>query len=186
MPESYRPTSSPSTLGAPQASSTAVVEACSDHVSSQPDRLGPQSIFHSDRHEQEGLVSVFQSRNMLLAFAILLIGALRPATMAVLLQYMPINFGWKMSQVALLISEVAIVNIVLYLFVMPQAITWTASQWQLQSQVIDWFIVFASLLLLALGTLCIGLAPSVQFLIPCKCPLKIIIASLQKLSMASI
>lgn len=79
-------------------------------------------MYDNDCLDQEGLFSVFRSRNMLLAFSILLISALRPATLAVLLQYVPIRFGWKMSEVALLISEVAAVNIVLFLFILPRVI----------------------------------------------------------------
>lgn len=43
-----------------------------------------------------------QSRNMRLAFTILLLSALAPATFAILVQYVTLRFEWKYSQAAVL------------------------------------------------------------------------------------
>ena len=105
---------------------------------------------------------------MLLAFTILLINAFRPATLAVLLQYVTIRFGWKTSQTAILLSEVAVVNIVLFLFLLPQLIMWISSRWRVEPQFIDWTIVFVSLFILAAGAFSLGLASSIQKLLFCE------------------
>ena len=124
---------------------------------------------HLDTHRRhrlhESLLSVFGQRNMLLAFTVLFVGALRPATLSVLLQYVTVRFGWPISQTAMLVSEIAIVNIVLFLFILPQLIVWISSRWQIQPQIIDWTIVLVSLLILALGAALIGVAPSTSSLI---------------------
>jgi hypothetical protein len=125
-----------------------------------------KQIFGRWQEDQDSLISVFRRRNMLLAFMVLLVGTLRPATLSVLLQYATVRFDWKISKAAMLISEVAIVNIVLFLFILPQAIRWISFRWRIQPQTRDRIIVHVSLLILTLGALLIGLAPSIGALLP--------------------
>ena len=108
----------------------------------------------------------FCQRNLPLAFVVLFIGSLRPATLSVLLQYAVVRFNWPISNTAMLVSEVALVNIILFLFVLPQAILFITSVWHIRGQIIDRSIVFWSLLILSLGVCLIGLAPSSKALLP--------------------
>jgi hypothetical protein len=125
-----------------------------------------QSECQDSLKPKTSLLAIFRQGRMLLAFLILYISAWRPGTVSVLLQYTTVRFGWQISQTAMLISEIAIVNIVLFLIILPQLIAWISSRWRIQPQVIDWSIVITSLLLLALGSLLIGVAPSTSILIP--------------------
>lgn len=122
--------------------------------------------FQTGLENEETLASLLWKRSFFLALTILLIGTLQPASLSVLLQYASARFGLRISEAAMLLSEVAIVNIVLFLFVLPHVIAFVTSRWHIRSQVIDWIIVQFSLLILALGALLIGSAPSIQVLLP--------------------
>jgi hypothetical protein len=114
----------------------------------------------------ENFFSIARNRNIPLALSVMFVGAFRPASVAILLQYARTRFGWLITDTAFLVSEIAIVNIVLFLLVLPQVIAWAVSRWHVRAQMIDWNIVFSSLLILASGTMLIGVAPSSATLIP--------------------
>lgn len=111
-------------------------------------------------------LAVLVERNILLALFVLFTGALRQGTVLVLLQYAAARFGWPMSHTAMLVSAIAAMNIVLFLFLLPQAIAFLTSQWHVPSQLIDYNVVLASLCVLTVGALLMGLAPSMEVLIP--------------------
>lgn len=127
------------------------------------------------------LLAVLRSRNMLLAFTILLLSALRPATLAILVQYVTLRFEWKYAQAAVLVEEVAIVNIVLFRVILPQIVPQILAARQIRTKAKDWAVVYLSLILLSLEAFLIGWSPSPRALVPGKsalvhlyrfCPLK--------------
>lgn len=119
----------------------------------------------SSGRANHSLLSVLKNRNILLALFVLFIGALRQGTISVLLQYAAVRFGWPTSQTAMLVSAIAASNIVLFLFVLPQTVAFLTSRWHIMPQLIDYNVVSASLVILAIGSTFIGLAPSMTWLI---------------------
>lgn len=115
-----------------------------------------------------GLLAVLRDRNILLALFVLFAGALRQGTVSVLLQYAAVRFGWPASRTAVLVSAIAASNIVLFLAVLPQAVALLTSRWRVPPQVIDYHVVSASLAVLAVGAVCMGLASSVAGLVLCE------------------
>jgi hypothetical protein len=115
-----------------------------------------------------GLRSLLRSRNVLITLAIFIVPAFRPTTTHVLLQYMSSRFHWKLSQSTIFISEIAVINIILYLLVLPRAILWIETRFNTPKEVIDLAVVRLSLLLLVVGALLLGCAPKAyQVRYPC-------------------
>lgn len=114
------------------------------------------------------LLDILRNRNILLALFVLFIGALRQGTISVLLQYAAVRFGWPISRTAMLVSAIAASNLVLFLFILPQTVGFLTSRWRILPQLIDYNIVSASLVILALGSTLMGFAPSMSWLTCCK------------------
>lgn len=112
------------------------------------------------RPAQESITAVLGKRNLLLALVVLFVGAFRQATVSVLLQYAAARFEWHLSRTAMLVSAIAVMNIVLFLFILPQCVAYLTSHLHIRAELIDYTIVFASLIILALGSLFMGLAPT--------------------------
>lgn len=116
------------------------------------------------RHRAANNPSMLYQTNILVGLAVLFIGALRPAVVATLFQYAATRFGSPLAQTAMMISEIAVVNIVLFLFVVPQCIAWVSTRYELEAQTIDYTIVFVSLMVLASGAFLMAVAPSITLL----------------------
>ncbi|CAN8096018.1 unnamed protein product [Discula destructiva] len=111
------------------------------------------------------LLGVLRNKNILLAFFVLFVGALRQGTVSVLLQYAAVRFHWPTSQTAMLVSAIAASNIVLFLFILPQIVAFLTSKCRIVPQIIDYNVVSASLAILAVGATLMGLASSMMGLI---------------------
>ncbi|KUI59808.1 hypothetical protein VP1G_06988 [Cytospora mali] len=118
----------------------------------------------SDR-AKHSLLAVLRNKNILLSLFVLFIGALRQGTISVLLQYAAVRFGWPTSRTAMLVSAIAASNLVLFLIVLPQTVAFLTSRWRILPQLIDYNVVSASLVILAIGSTLMGLAPSMSWLI---------------------
>lgn len=114
------------------------------------------------------LLEVLKNKNILLALFVLLVGALRQGTVSVLLQYAAVRFGWPTSRTAMLVSGIAASNILLFLVILPQTVAFLTSRWHVRPQIIDYNIVSASLAVLAIGAVCMGLASSITGLVFCE------------------
>ena len=97
----------------------------------------------------ESLLNLFKTRNMILAVPVFLVGLLRPSTLNVLIQYTSIEFGWKLSKAVTLVSEVAAVDLILFLVVVPQTMKMLRARYQLHPQTIDLAVVRGSMLFLS-------------------------------------
>jgi len=95
-----------------------------------------------------------------------LMGLLRSTTLNVLLQYIAIRFDWKLSQAVVLVSEVAAVNLLLFLLVVPHSLTHIRKYYQTPPRAIDLGVFRISISLLGFGALLIGLVPNIATLIP--------------------
>jgi hypothetical protein len=109
---------------------------------------------------------LLRSYNVLITLVVFIVPAFRPTTTHVLLQYMSSRFHWKLSQSTLFISEIAVINMILYLLVLPRAILWVKSRFKTPQEVIDLAVVRLSLFLLVVGALLLGCAPKALFIIP--------------------
>lgn len=141
-------------MSQPHKSKRDAVEAPSDTVVSS----GQKQI------SVDGLISAFSSRNVLFTLPVFLVGIFRYTTLNILIQYASVRFGLKISTGATFYTETAIVNIILFLFLIPQTTTYIRSKYDISPQSIDLFLVRASVSLMCVGCLAIGLAPSRAYL----------------------
>jgi hypothetical protein len=112
----------------------------------------------------DGLVSALSDRNVLLIIPVFLVGIFRYTTLNILIQYASIQFGVKISTGATFYTETAVVNIVLFLFLIPRTTSHIRMKCETSAQVIDLFLVRCSVFIMSLGCICIGLAPSSKIL----------------------
>lgn len=113
----------------------------------------------------ENLLDKFKTRNMALAVPVFLVGLLRPSTLNVLIQCTSKYFSWKHAEAVILLSEVAIVNLTLFLVIVPQGMKIVRIRYHLHQWVLDLAIVRESMPCLSFGALCLGLAPNVPTII---------------------
>lgn len=102
--------------------------------------------------------------NVRLLLPAFLVGTLRYTTLNVAIPYASVRFGLKISQGATFYTETAIINIILFLFIIPRATAHLTKNHSIDPQSIDRTLVRASLSLLCIGSLLIGLLPSRQTL----------------------
>jgi hypothetical protein len=110
------------------------------------------------------LLTLTSNPNVLFTIPVFLVGILRYTTLSVLIQYAYVRFKVKISTGATFYTETAIVNIFLFLFLIPQATAYIRNKYSVRPQAIDLFLVRTSVCLMSLGSLCIGLAPSKKLL----------------------
>lgn len=104
------------------------------------------------------------NRNVLLVVPVFLVGIFRYTNLNILIQYASVRFGIKISTGATFYTETAIVNIFLFLFLIPQASAYIRKKYNVRPQVIDLSLVRMSVSLMCIGCLAIGFAPAVFFL----------------------
>ncbi|KAF5872683.1 putative alternative oxidase protein [Botrytis fragariae] len=96
--------------------------------------------------------------NVLLCIPVFLVGTLRYTTLNVLIQYSSVRFGTKISKGAMFYTETAIINIFLFLFLIPRTTVWIKSRYHVRSEKIDLALMRISVCFLLMGSLAIGLA----------------------------
>lgn len=119
-----------------------------------------------DHPVENGLWWIFRCRNTLLVVPIFFVTTFRATTLSVLLQYTAVRYGWKLSSTNALLSEVAGVNLLLVLFFLPGLTSLLQYRYKIPSPKIDLSVARVSLLVLAIGSLLIGLAPTAALMIP--------------------
>lgn len=112
----------------------------------------------------DSLLGALSNRNILLISPVFLVGIFRYTTLNILIQYASIQFGTKISTGATFYSETAIVNIVLFLFLIPKTTSYIRLKYSTGPQVIDLFLVRSSVCIMCVGCICVGLAPSSKIL----------------------
>ncbi|KAK6595948.1 MFS multidrug transporter [Botrytis cinerea] len=98
--------------------------------------------------------------NVLLCIPVFLVGTLRYTTLNVLIQYSSVRFNTKISKGAMFYTETAIINIILFLFLIPRITVWIKSRYHVRSEKIDLALMRISVCFLLMGSLAIGLAPT--------------------------
>ncbi|KAF2476025.1 MFS general substrate transporter [Lindgomyces ingoldianus] len=109
--------------------------------------------------------ALMRHRNVLLAAPIFVVGQFRLATLNLLLQYATVKFRWTFSSAALLISEIAAVNLI----ILGPVLSWVPSilqhRYGWRTRTIDLWILRGSLGFLSIGAFMIGIAPRTDCLI---------------------
>jgi hypothetical protein len=135
----------------------------------RPECLNSAIVDETSAHTTEqnnSLRSLLRKKTVLVTLFLFIVPAFRPITTHVLLQYMSVRFQWALSSSTVLISEIAVINIVLFLFILPKSVLWIKTHFKTPEDMIDLGVVRGSLFLLAVGSLLIGWAPSPNFVIP--------------------
>lgn len=114
------------------------------------------------------LLDALSNRNILLTIPAFLVGIFRYTTLNVLIQYASVRFGLKISTGAMFFTETAVVNIFLFLFMVPTLTAYIRKKYGVQPQKIDLLLVRCSVLFMCCGCLGIGLAWSAKVLPPGK------------------
>lgn len=104
------------------------------------------------------LFRALSNTNVLLTIPVFLVGIFRYTTLNVLIQYASTRFGMSISTGALFYTETAVVNIFLFLFLIPRVTAHVREKYNVQPQRIDLFLVRSSVFLMCCGALGIGLA----------------------------
>lgn len=112
----------------------------------------------------DGLRNTLLQKNMLLVLPAFLTGSLRYAILNLLVQYASNRFKSRISEGAYFYTETATVNILLFLILVPTITSHIRKKYGIRQDTIDLYTVEISLLLLAVGSFLIGLAPSTTVL----------------------
>lgn len=126
---------------------------------------------HSTSQFVDGLISALSNQNTLLVIPVFLVGIFRYAMLNILIQYASIRFALKISTGAIFYTETALINIILFLFLVPRLTTHIRLKYNVRPETIDLALVRTSVVLLTLGCLAIGLARSSVFLPAGRLPL---------------
>ncbi|CAG8971623.1 hypothetical protein HYALB_00008016 [Hymenoscyphus albidus] len=110
------------------------------------------------------ILRVSSIRNVRFTIPVFLVGILRFGTLNILIQYAHVRFKQKISTGAAYFTETAIVNIFLFLFLIPQVTSYIRREYKIRPQVIDLFLVRSSLTFMCVGALAIGIAPKRELL----------------------
>jgi hypothetical protein len=95
---------------------------------------------------------------------VFLVGTLRYTTLNVLIQHSSVRFNTSISQGSLYYTETAIINIFLFLFLIPRVTAWVRERYHVRQESIDLALVRISVGMLLLGSLSIGLAREKKWL----------------------
>jgi len=112
----------------------------------------------------DDLIAAASVPNILLVVPVFLVGIFRYTTLDVLIQYASNRFGLKISTGAIFYTETAAINILLFLFIVPQVTDYLRKTYGVRSLYMDLALVRTSAILMCIGSLGIGLAPSAKFL----------------------
>ncbi|KAG4438808.1 hypothetical protein IFR05_005699 [Cadophora sp. M221] len=130
----------------------------------ETDPSSPSPTTSPDSTSVQSLISALSNRNILLTIPVFLVGIFRYAMLNILIQYASVRFGLKISTGATFYTETAIVNIFLFLFMVPQLTAYVRHKYNVQPSVIDLFLVRTSVTLMCVGCLAIGFAQESQLL----------------------
>jgi hypothetical protein len=126
-------------------------------ATAREETAGILSVSRKD-HSVRNLLSTFSNTKVLLTIPVFLVGIFRYTTLNVLIQYASIRFQLSISTGAMFYTETALINIFLFLFMVPRLTAYVRRRYNVQPQIIDLFLVRTSVILMCCGSLAIGLA----------------------------
>lgn len=107
---------------------------------------------------------VIRKRSILLSLPIFFVGMFRMAIISVMMQYPTIRFDWKLSQVTTLFTATAVLNLVLFLVILPYWLRYIRSKYSTPDMNIQLGLVRYSLIATAAGCFSIAITPSAAIL----------------------
>lgn len=136
-----------------------------DPVSPSSETRTPLIARPSHQSSSISIISnAFSKTNILFTIPVLLTGSLRFTILNILIQYGSNRFYLKISSGAFFYTETAIVNMLLFLFVVPTLSSYFRINYNVGPQTIDLFMSRTCICFLCLGSLLIGLSPSGKIL----------------------
>jgi hypothetical protein len=126
--------------------------------SSETSELSPKTSTAST------LFAALSNPKVLLTIPVFLIGIYRYTILNILIPYASIRFHRFIYTGALYYTETAIVNIILFLFLIPNVTSHIRGKYNIRPEAIDLFLVRMSTSLMSVGALFIGLAPSANLI----------------------
>jgi membrane protein YdbS with pleckstrin-like domain len=135
-------------------------------VSSQdrPSRRASQPRSSSVAQSLRRLRPLLKRRSIQMVLPIFFVGMFRMAIISVMMQYPRVRFGWKLSQVTSLFTAVAVLNLVVFLAIVPYLLQHLRTRYSTSEVSLQVALVRYSLLSTAVGCLIIGVAPSAMLL----------------------
>jgi hypothetical protein len=110
------------------------------------------------------LFAALTNPKILLTIPVFLVGIYRYTILNILIPYASIRFHTFIYSGALYYTETAIVNIILFLFLIPNLTSHVRNKYNIRPEVIDLFLVRMSTGLMSVGALFIGLAQSANLI----------------------
>lgn len=123
-----------------------------------PDETASSSGTSNNNRSVDSLIGALSNTKVLLTIPVFLVGIFRYTTLNVLIQYASIRFSLNISTGAMFYTETALVNIFLFLFIIPRITADIRKRYNVQPQKIDLFLARSSVLLMCCGSLGIGIA----------------------------
>ncbi|KAF5969583.1 hypothetical protein FBULB1_10157 [Fusarium bulbicola] len=97
---------------------------------------------------------------LLVGLLVLVAAKMARPMLELILQYMSVRFGWPLAKTALLLSIQAAAQILLFAVVLPQVNVWLISRMKTSSAA-NLALTRVSIIILAVGSLCMGIATAV-------------------------
>ncbi|ETN40799.1 uncharacterized protein HMPREF1541_05079 [Cyphellophora europaea CBS 101466] len=123
-------------------------------------RARSDSLFPSFHTYIQSLQPVLRSRIGMLTLPIFFVGMFRMAIISVMMQFPRIRFDWTFLQVTELFTATAVMNLVIFLVIVPGCLRWLRSKDITKELGIQVMMVRCSLISTGFGCLLIGISPS--------------------------
>lgn len=108
---------------------------------------------------------IWASPQLVLLVVVFSVGTLYRSSSEFLLQYVSRRYGWQISQAGFLLSYRAVVNLILLIVILPGISFLLLKYRYCDAQAKDLWLLRASTVFMALGTLATGLAPQAPLMI---------------------
>ncbi|KAF5539460.1 major facilitator superfamily transporter [Fusarium mexicanum] len=119
-----------------------------------------QALKHLSHDIRHGGRTLGSHKSLLVGLLALVVAKMARPMLELILQYMSVRFGWPLAKTALLLSIQATGQILLFAVVLPQVNVWLISRMKTSSAA-NLALTRVSIIILAVGSLCMGVATAV-------------------------
>ncbi|KAG4295310.1 hypothetical protein FPRO06_01894 [Fusarium proliferatum] len=116
-----------------------------------------QALSHLSHSIRHGVCTLGSHKSLLVGLLALVVAKMARPMLELILQYMSVRFKWPLAKTALLLSIQAAGQILLFAIVLPQVNVWLISRTKTSSAA-NLTLTRVSIIILAVGSLCMGLA----------------------------
>jgi hypothetical protein len=110
---------------------------------------------------------ILQDKQLLLLLCTFLVYKLSRGTAWFLVQYVSNRYKWTIAQANFLVSLKSVITVILFVVILPTSSWYLVNRRKLHTREKDLFLTKSSIIFLMVGTLGIGLSPSVFLMISC-------------------